>query len=61
MINGQESYDKWTEEVEDAIKQLQKTVRKKPKERHKVAAEDEEESQDKHKKFKKFSKTDLNY
>ena len=33
MINGQESYDKWTEEVEDAIKQLQKTVRKKPKER----------------------------
>ena len=54
MINGQESYDKWTEEVEDAIKQLQKTVRKKPKERHKVAAEDEEESQDKHKKFKNF-------
>ena len=24
----QESYNKWTEEVEDAIKQLQKTVRK---------------------------------
>ena len=31
MINGQESYDKWTEEVEDAIKQLQKTVRENPR------------------------------
>ena len=27
----QESYNKWTEEVEDAIKQVQKTVRKNPR------------------------------
>ena len=27
----QESYNKWTEEVEDAVKQVQKTVRKNPR------------------------------
>ena len=57
----QESYKKWTEEIKDVIQQVQKTVRKKPKERHKVAVEDKEESQDKDKKYKTFSKTYLNY
>ena len=47
----QESYNKWPEEVEDAIQQVQKTVRKKTKKRHKGAAEDKEESQDKDKKY----------
>ena len=28
----QESYNKWTEEVEDAIKQVQRTARKNPRE-----------------------------
>ena len=36
----QESYNKWTEEVEDVIKQVQR----KPKERHKGTAEVKEES-----------------
>ena len=35
--------------------------KKKTKERHKVAVEDKEESQDKDKKYKTFSKTYLNY
>ena len=44
----QESYNKWSEEVEDAIKQVQKTVRKNPR---KDIRELQEEPQDNNRKY----------